>query len=83
MIFKVYLIALLKFCSSVFSKRVCEREEFSLLCLQFLTLMAAIMALFLIARVSQSQISGNCALNIFSSNPNGHERAGESVRAGL
>lgn len=53
-IFKVYLIALLNFSSSVLGKCVFERDEFSLLCLQFLTLMAAIMALFLIAHVSQS-----------------------------
>lgn len=44
--------------------------------LQFLTLMAAVTALFLIACVSQALVSGNRALNIFSSNPNGHERPG-------
>lgn len=38
-----------------------------------------IMALFLIARVSQALVSGNRALNIFSSNPNGHERAESRV----
>ena len=43
------------------------------------TIMAAIMALFLIVCVSQALVSGNCALNIFSSNLKSHERAGSRV----